>query len=238
MLKKRTNEESKLYKKFVEENQKKVVLDKSEDIEREELKEKKKREEKEAKQEARNRRVEEKQRKRDEKRFKFSMLERITIAVCTLTNKNVGCTYLCNALALCFMNKGKNVCIINLRTNENEQSVCDEYRSKEEMVTSGEEYQVIIYNIGNLEENENAKIEAKLAMKKIMMCLYNESFIRKLSSKVEDEGFDDWKYIFNFVPESKYKEIDDLMEDYQYSCLPLYAYTKKEIDKIAWKCLK
>lgn len=235
---KKRNEEPKLYKKFVDSQKKEEMPKAHEEVNMKELIENRKREEKEAKIEIRKKKMDEKRKKKYEKHFKITVNEKMTIAVCTLTNKNVGCTYLCKALALCFLNRGKSVCIINYRNVLIEESICDEYKTKKEMIDSGEDYNVIIYNIGNLEENEPAVVEAKLATKRIMMCLCEESFIRKLSSKVEEESFKEWKYIFSFVPESQYKEIDALMEDYQYECLPLYALSKKEVDKIVWKCLK
>ena len=111
-----------------------------------------------------------------------------------------------------------------------EDSMIINSKSKEEQILDGTR----IYDLGEYhslnEWQKNAFIRADI---RLVLTTYDIEQIPELMEFVK-EYEDNCIYLFNFVPEEVQKEIDDMMEDYEVYCTPLFLpeNLNKKIKKI------
>lgn len=81
--------------------------------------------------------------------------------------------------------------------------------------------------------NSGMALEMQRADIRILMCLYDEEYLTELADHMETIRPEQWKFVFNYVSKGNWKEVDDLMEEYQHRCLPLMSQgeTQKKENK-------
>lgn len=154
-----------------------------------------------------------------------------SIAVCSLENQ-VGCTYFAITIAKYFNSFGKRTCVISNEEacNYNKLNIdFDIDIITKKQFEKSMKYDVVIYDIGY---SDLDKYEIFSSQVKIMIGKYSEKYLMKLHNFIKETGENDkkWKYIYNMVAMKDKKSIDDLMEDYEYYCLPLYLLNDHNVD--------
>lgn len=145
----------------------------------------------------------------------------ILVAVSSLRNK-IGSSHIVKSLAyyidtelqqpVCIVDYGDNV----ITTEINGIPVF----KKERLHELYDKYKYIIIDAGILNKADRTVISQSQI--KIMCSVLDDEYIKVLSSFVNNEdNAEKWKYIFNHVPEKKSRKVDDLMEDYEYFCMPV-----------------
>lgn len=154
------------------------------------------------------------------KNEKKQVLIPYSIAICSLSCGS-GCSHIAMALASYLKEKHKKVFII---TNEERILMDNNF-------LSGREYEEIdcdhiIYDFGCLRNIEFQHLkEVKLCQGKIMLCQFTNVYLKNLANFIRSKikFSESWIYLFNFVPKKKEKNIADLMEDYQFTVIPLFS---------------
>lgn len=86
------------------------------------------------------------------------------------------------------------------------------------------EYNNIIYDASIYAEADKELIERSDL--KIMMCWYNEEYLKLLLTFIHSvKNIRSWIFIFNLVPDHQYRKLNQLMSDYEFVCLPCYDVT-------------
>lgn len=147
-----------------------------------------------------------------------------------------GCSHLSEVILRYIKIKtNENICIIS---NSNFDEDINRYSYSNQNYDLYSEYKYIIYDFGNMDKLDSQQLnELWRSEIKIMVSSINDNFIDKLEEFIEKEEKSHkgvkWKFLFNLVPENKIEKVDELMEDYEYYCLP--SLDKKDIDKNTMK---
>lgn len=169
-----------------------------------------------------------------ERKHKLTQFDDMTImvSVCSL-DTGLGCSHIAKTLAYYIQNTlEKTVCIVDMKGERTGEIQGIKVYSPDQLYQAYEEFNYIIMDVGTY--STEVKMQIKQAQVKIMCARYDEGYLDSLASFVlEEKNSTKWKYLFNYVPSSKYKKVDEKMEDYSYYCLPTYHEDdKKELQKI------
>lgn len=152
---------------------------------------------------------------------KISIDASLVISVCSLEN-GVGSSHISKSLAYFIKNNlKKSVCIVDIKDENKAEEVNGiEIYKKENLYNLFDQYKYIILDVGKYEVSD--KREIKLSQIKIMCSILDENYLKNLADFIKDEDYaDKWKYIFNHVPKNQQKKVAELMEDYEYWCMPV-----------------
>lgn len=102
-------------------------------------------------------------------------------------------------------------------------------------------YDFIILDVGDYSIlSEKWRAELKRTDFKFIISLFEEEYFYDLAKLMQTEEAKKYKFIFNLVPKNKIKTLEDLMEGYEYYCLPVFDNAKldDDIQSIYKKILK
>jgi hypothetical protein len=152
----------------------------------------------------------------------------LTISICSLA-EGVGCTHLTEAMANYIKHIKKwKICIVEYAKSNICINGIERY-ALEDFYNIYNEYEVIIIDVGVVAAGK--KNEISISPIKIMCCRLDIEYQKALAAFIENETNTKWKYFFKDVPEKKEKEVADLMEDFEYWCVPVFDATDKSFDK-------
>lgn len=150
----------------------------------------------------------------------------ITIAVASL-DQNCGCTYITHGLAN-YIKKyiDDSVCVVdipgkNVIPPTNHIFIFHSV----EISKLYEHFNFIVVDVGNLKKCKESELgEFRRATIKVMVSKYEEDYLEQIADKIREDKNNvmKWKFLFNYVPKNLINKVADLMEDYEFYCLPLF----------------
>lgn len=143
-----------------------------------------------------------------------------TLSICSL-KEGCGCSHLSLAIAAYLEREKESVYIVT----KSLEAYKDTKIPHGESLVEYRDYQHIIFDFGCIRDLEFQELqEIKRCEKKLMLCILSDIYLMKLARFIEKElAFTrSWYFLFNFVPESRKFEVEELMEDYPHTCLPLF----------------
>lgn len=155
----------------------------------------------------------------------------LVITVCSL-EAGIGCSHVAKSLAYFIHSKLKeSVCIVDIKGLNNAPGFNGiEIFKREKLYNLYDQYKYIILDVGKYDAKDEREI--KLSQIKIMCAIYDDNYLKNLASFIENiDCTKKWKYIFNHVPANKKQKVDELMEDFEYWCMPVndaMNFSKKE----------
>lgn len=161
-----------------------------------------------------------------------------TIAICALL-KGCGCSHFTYSLAQYITVKEKKK--VYVITNNTEIYEKGEFESGK-FPTEFEAYDIVIHDFGCISDTKFETLkEIKSCEKKVMIAVMEEDYLKKLATFIDNDlkFTHSWNFLFNFVPPNKKKELEELMIDYDYGCIPIHekddTEKMKEILNEVWK---
>lgn len=154
----------------------------------------------------------------------------ITIAIASLNNK-CGCSYVTQAIAKYIKTKiNSSVCIVDLQEKNNENTSNNIFTFKSvDICNLYDKYKYIILDVGNLNTiSDEEKNEFRRSNIKIIVSKLEEDCLRQIAELIREDkkSVKKWAFLFNYVAISLQRKVDELMENYEYYCLPLFDNDK------------
>lgn len=161
----------------------------------------------------------------------MGLFTKITVAVTNINSSVTGSQSVVLLLANYFAKMKKKVCIVTSGSIANSTFRDFEVITREELYDLYDSYQVIIYDFGNYQSLDNESLnELKRCLVKLMITQYQTEILEDMASFIMSQSdIKRWIFYFIYVPDKQKKDVDALMEDYQYYVLPLF--TPSEIEK-------